>query len=120
MKKEAEKKSLFFLELNEKPNEGGRFATDFVRLFLNAVLLNWFIQDRTQIYGQSAFFCWFVRKQNAFYGQTGILQWFVRKFLAIMMWIYGHKPLFGAFVRKTGFEIAEFLRTNGHFCPFCP
>jgi len=28
------KKPLFSLELNEKPNEGGRFATDFVRLFL--------------------------------------------------------------------------------------
>ena len=25
--------SLFFLELNEKPNEDGRFATDFVRFF---------------------------------------------------------------------------------------
>ena len=32
--------SLFSLELNEKPNESGRFAIDFVRLFLNAVLLN--------------------------------------------------------------------------------
>ena len=30
---EAWKKSLFSLELNETPNEGGRFATDFVRLF---------------------------------------------------------------------------------------
>ena len=30
---EAWKKSLFSLELNEKPNEGGRFATYFVRLF---------------------------------------------------------------------------------------
>ena len=26
-------KSRFSLELNEKPNEGGQFATDFVRLF---------------------------------------------------------------------------------------
>ncbi|EGM50084.1 hypothetical protein LRU_01763 [Ligilactobacillus ruminis SPM0211] len=34
--------------------------------------------------------------------------------------IYGHKPLFGAFVRKTGFETSEFLRTIGYFCPFCP
>ena len=32
-----------------------------------------------------------------------------------MMVIYGHKPLFGAFVRKTGFETAEFLRTIGYF-----
>ncbi len=31
------------------------------------------------------------------------------------MGIYGQSRLFGAFVRKTGFEIAEFLRTNGHF-----
>ena len=30
---EAWKKSLFSLELNEKPNAGGRFSTDFVRLF---------------------------------------------------------------------------------------
>ena len=29
----AWKKSLFSLELNEKPNEGGRVATDFVRIF---------------------------------------------------------------------------------------
>ena len=71
-------------------------------------------------YGQSAFFCWFVRKQNAFYGQTGHFQRFVRKFLAIMMRIYGQKPLFGEFVRKTGSETSEFLRTNGHFWPFCP
>jgi len=42
-----------------------------------------------------------ITKQNAFYGQAGIFQRFVRKFLAIMMMIYGHKPLFGAFVRKT-------------------
>ena len=35
-----------------------------------------------------------------------------------MMVIYGHKPLFGAFVRKTGSETAEFLRTNGHFDHF--
>jgi len=27
------KKSRFLLELNEKPNEGGRVVTDFVRLF---------------------------------------------------------------------------------------
>ena len=26
-------KSSFTFELNEKPNEGGQFATDFVRLF---------------------------------------------------------------------------------------
>ena len=68
--------------------------------FLNAVLLNWFSQDLTQFYGQSAFFCWFVRKQNAFYGQTGIFQWFVRKFLAIMMEIYGQTPHFHRYVRK--------------------
>ena len=30
---EAWKKSLFSLELNKKPNEGDRIATDFVRLF---------------------------------------------------------------------------------------
>ena len=28
---------------------------------------------------------------------------------------YGQSRLFGAFVRKTGFETPEFLRTNGHF-----
>ena len=39
----------------------------------------------------------------------------ITKFLAIMMGIYGHKRLFGAFVRKTGSETSEFLRTNGHF-----
>ena len=84
---------------------------DFIRPFLNAVLLNWFIQ----IYGQNGHFWWFVRKQNAFYGQTDIFQWFVRKFLTIMLGIYGHKPLFGAFVRKNGSETVEFLRTSGHF-----
>ena len=88
--------------------------------FWNAVLLNQFSQNSIQIYGQSAVFGWFVRKQNAFYGQTSVFQWFVRKFLAIMMRIYGQKPLSGAFVRKTGSETSEFLRTNGHFCPFCP
>lgn len=31
--KEAGKKSRFLLELNEIPNEGGQFATDFVRHF---------------------------------------------------------------------------------------
>ena len=67
---------------------------------LNTVLLNWFIKDLIQIYGQGANFWWFVRKQNAFYGQTGIFQWFVRKFLAIILGIYGQKPLFGEFVRK--------------------
>ena len=102
------------------PNEGGLVATDFVRHLLNAVLLNQSIQDLTQIYGQSAIFGLFVRKQNAFYGQNGILRWFVRKFWTIMLRIYGHKPLFGAFVRKTGSETSEFLRTNGHFRPFCP
>ena len=76
--------------------------------FLNAVLLNWFSQDLTQFYGQSAFFCWFVRKQNAFYGQTGIFQWFVRKFLAIMMEIYGQSRFFGAFVRNRHFSIKPF------------
>ncbi|WP_235315802.1 hypothetical protein [Ligilactobacillus ruminis] len=32
-KKEAGKKSLFPFELNEKPNEGGQFATDFDGFF---------------------------------------------------------------------------------------
>ncbi|EGM51081.1 hypothetical protein LRU_01393 [Ligilactobacillus ruminis SPM0211] len=35
--------------------------------------------------------------------------------MAIMMGIYGQSRLFGAFVRKTGSETSEFLRTNGHF-----
>ena len=78
------------------------------------------IQDLTQIYGQSAIFGWFVRKQTVFYGQTGISQGFVRKFWAIMLMIYGQKTVFEAFVRKTGSETSEFLRTNGHFWPFCP
>ena len=56
-----------------------------------------------------------VRNQNAFYGQSVIFQRFVRKFLAIMLRIYGQKPLFGAFVRKTGSEASEFLRTKGCF-----
>jgi len=73
-----------------------------------------------KFYGQSAFFCWFVRKQNAFYGQTVIFRWFVRKFLAIMLRIYGQSRLFGAFVRKIESETSEFLRTTGHFWPFCP
>ena len=34
---------------------------------------------------------------------------------SIMLRIYGQKPLFGAFVRKTGSETSEFLRTNGYF-----
>ena len=91
-RKRLGKKSRFFLELNEMPNKGGRFEAEFVRhfsilmhgrrLWPNAALLNWFIQDITQIYGQSFLFWWFVR--------------------------------------KTGSETPEFLRTNGHFCPFCP
>ena len=32
-----------------------------------------------------------------------------------MMGIYGQSRLFGAFVRKIGFETPEFLRTNVHF-----
>ncbi len=40
MKKRLGKKSHFPLEINEIPNEGGRFATTFVRYFLNTVLLN--------------------------------------------------------------------------------
>ena len=39
-KEKAGKRSRFSLELNEIPNEGGRFATAFVRRFLNIVLLN--------------------------------------------------------------------------------
>ncbi|MFJ6966609.1 MAG: hypothetical protein ACIRZ2_08675, partial [Ligilactobacillus ruminis] len=34
--------------------------------------------------------------------------------------IYGQTGIFGSFVRKTWSKPAEFLRTNGHFCPFCP
>ena len=68
------------------------------------MLLNQF----TQIYGQSVHFCRFVRKQNAFYGQTDIFQRFVRKFLAIMLRIYGQKPLFGAFVRNRLFSSKPF------------
>ena len=51
--KEDGKKSRFLLEI---PNEGGRFSIEFVRYFLNAVLLNQSIQDLAQIYGQSAIF----------------------------------------------------------------
>ncbi|KRM82430.1 hypothetical protein FC25_GL000841 [Ligilactobacillus ruminis DSM 20403 = NBRC 102161] len=40
IKKRLEKKSRFSLELNEIPNEDGRFATAFVSHFLNTVLLN--------------------------------------------------------------------------------
>ena len=40
MKKRLGKKSRFPLEINEIPNKGGRFATAFVRNFLNTVLLN--------------------------------------------------------------------------------
>ena len=89
--------------------------------FLNAMLLNRSIQDLIQIYGQSLRFCRFVRKQNAFYGQTGIFQWFVRKFLPIMMKIYGQKPFFGAFVRKTGSETVHFHRCVRNFakCSAC-
>ncbi|KRM81985.1 hypothetical protein FC25_GL001371 [Ligilactobacillus ruminis DSM 20403 = NBRC 102161] len=46
------------------------------------------------------------RDSRQYYGQTGIFQWFVRKFLPIMLMIYGHKPLFGEFVRKTGLKTA--------------
>ncbi|EGM51185.1 hypothetical protein LRU_01497 [Ligilactobacillus ruminis SPM0211] len=35
--------------------------------------------------------------------------------MTIMMGIYGHKPLFGAFVRKTRAQTSEILRTSGHF-----
>ena len=32
-----------------------------------------------------------------------------------MLEIYGHKPLFGAFVRKTEVETSKVLRTNSYF-----
>ena len=86
--------------------------------FQAAVLLNRFSQYLIQIYGQRAHFWWFVRKQNAFYGQTGIFRWFVRKFLHIMMRIYGHKPLFGAFVRKTGSKRLNFYGQTAVFAHF--
>lgn len=38
--KEDGKKSRFLHEINEIPNEGGRFSIEFVRYFLNTVLLN--------------------------------------------------------------------------------
>ena len=52
---EAVKKSPFSLELNENPNEDGRVAIEFVRyffssrvqknyLFLDKVLLNWYVE----------------------------------------------------------------------------
>lgn len=38
--KEDGKKSRFLHEINEIPNEGGRFSIEFVRYFLNTVQLN--------------------------------------------------------------------------------
>ena len=35
-----------------------------------------------------------------------------------MLGIYGQPAVFGAFVRKTGSETAEFLRTTGCFCGY--
>lgn len=51
--KEDGKKSRFLLEI---PNEGGRFSIEFVRYFLNAVLLNLSGQNLMQIYGQISHF----------------------------------------------------------------
>ena len=61
------KKSCFPFELNEMPNEGGRFATEFVRhLFsfsrvknylFKVALINQFSQNFILIYGQRAIFC---------------------------------------------------------------
>ena len=108
-----------FLAWLKRNAERRRSCCDWFRsAFLNTVLLNWFIKDLTQIYGQSAILGWFVRKQNAFYGQTGIFRWFVRKFLHIMMRIYGHKPLFGAFVRKTGSKRLNFYGQTAVFAHF--
>lgn len=69
--KEDGKKSRFLLEI---PNEGGRFSIEFVRYFLNAVLLNLSGQNLMQIYGQKLLLGSFVRKQNVFYGQTSVFQ----------------------------------------------
>ena len=51
--KEDGKKSRFLHEINEIPNEGGRFSIEFVRYFFNTVQ---FSQNSIQIYGQSAVF----------------------------------------------------------------
>ena len=56
-----------------------------------------------------------ISTSRSYYGQSAVLELFVRKFLTIMMGIYGQSRFFGAFVRKTGFETPEFLRTNVHF-----
>lgn len=39
-KKEAGKKARFYLEVNEMPDKSGRFATGFVRHFLNFDIWN--------------------------------------------------------------------------------
>ena len=94
-------KKVPFLAWLKRNAERRRSCYDWFRSsFLNTVLLNWFIKDLTQIYGQSAILGWFVRKQNAFYGQTDIFQRFVRKFWAIMLRIYGQKAHFHRLVRK--------------------
>ena len=58
--KEDGKKSRF---LHEIPNEGGRFSIEFVRYFLNAVLLNLSGQNLMQIYGQKLLLGSFVRNR---------------------------------------------------------
>ena len=62
--------------------------------FLNAVLLNWFSQDLTQIYGHKPFFGAFVRNQNAFYGQTAIFDHFVRNRHFLIEPFTDRRPIF--------------------------
>lgn len=53
---ESRKKSRFLLGLNEILNEGCRLRLTLSGI-LNAVMLNLFIQDLNQIYGQTINFC---------------------------------------------------------------
>ena len=55
-KKEAGKKVPFLIWVKRKAERRRSICDWLCPAFLNAVLLNWFIQDRTQIYGQTAVF----------------------------------------------------------------
>ena len=113
-----EKKSRFLLELNEMPNGGGRVATDFVRLFNFRCIKTTFSRNSTAqlIYPRSNSN---LRTQAGFVEHVSVNgSDFVKCStcsISTSRRDYGHKPLFGAFVRKTGAQTSEFLRTNGHF-----
>ena len=82
---EAVKKSPFSLELNEKPNEGGRVAIEFVRYFFNfRVRKNYLFWKR----------CCSISTSRRDYGQSTILELFVRNPAKISLKFTDKVPIF--------------------------